>query len=130
MTVHKIHGLQPQTNLQRRGKIGQPDFSQELARASANQLKFSAHAQTRLQERRIQISPLQLRQLEGAVERARAKGAKDSLILVDQLAFVVSVENRTVITLAGKDDLKEQIFTNIDSAVIVDGADRKGPRSH
>ena len=105
-------------------------FGQELAKALDGQLRFSAHAQNRLTERRIKLSPKQLSALGGAVEQARAKGAKDSLILVDQLAFVVSVENRTVITAASKQDLRDHILTNIDSAVIVDEADRKGPYGH
>jgi flagellar operon protein len=57
--------------------------------------------------------------LKDAVNRAEAKGAKESLILMDRLALVVSVKNRTVITAVDDQNLKDNIFTNIDSAVIV-----------
>ncbi len=54
-----------------------------------------------------------------AVAKAEARGVRDSLVLMDNLAFVVNVPNRTVITAAGSGDLKENVFTNIDGAVIV-----------
>ena len=57
--------------------------------------------------------------LKDAVNKAEAKGAKESLILMDQLALVVSVKNRTVITAVDGASLKDNVFTNIDSAVIV-----------
>lgn len=53
------------------------------------------------------------------VEKAAAKGAKESLVLVDNAALVVSIKNRTVITAVDKDSLKDNVFTNIDSAVVV-----------
>jgi flagellar operon protein len=59
-----------------------------------------------------------LARLDGGLARAAAKGARDSLVLVDQTAFVVSVPNRTVITAVDREHMREQVFTNIDSAVI------------
>ena len=56
--------------------------------------------------------------LGDGVDRAAAKGSRDSLVLVDQTAFVVSVRNRTVITAVDREHMREQVFTNIDSAVI------------
>jgi flagellar operon protein len=56
--------------------------------------------------------------LQGAVQRAASKGARDALVLMDDLAMVVSVTNRTVVTVVDKDNLKQNVFTNIDSAVI------------
>ncbi len=81
-------------------------------------LKFSAHAQTRLQSRQISLDEARLERLETAVQKAASKGAKDSLVLMDELAMVVSVTNRTVVTVVDRDNLKQSVFTNIDSAVI------------
>jgi flagellar operon protein len=57
--------------------------------------------------------------IEDAVERASQKGANESLLLMDDLAFIVSVKNRTVITVIDGQHLKDNVFTNIDSAIIV-----------
>lgn len=61
----------------------------------------------------------ELSRLAGGVNRAAAKGARESLVLMDDKAFVVSVRNRTVITAVDGENMKENVFTNIDSAVIV-----------
>jgi flagellar operon protein len=81
-------------------------------------VRFSAHAQTRLQSRRIALGPGELNRIEGAVDRAASKGVRESLVLLDQTAFVVSVSNRTVITVVDRENLKHNVFTNIDGAVI------------
>jgi flagellar operon protein len=81
-------------------------------------LKFSAHAQTRIQSRQIQLGPAEMERVQNAVQKAAGKGSKESLVLLDQTALVVSVPNRTVITVVDKDNLKQNVFTNIDSAVI------------
>jgi len=123
MRIHELGASKLQQTAPKRAGKG---FSGELARAQKAQLRFSAHAQDRLRERKIQLSPAQFEALAGAVEQASAKGAKETLCLLDQLAFVVSVKNRTVITAASQSDLKDKIFTNIDSAIIC-GVDRKEP---
>ena len=82
-------------------------------------IKFSGHAQTRLASRQITLSGDDVARLGSAMTKAAAKGAKDSLMLMDKTAFVVSVANRTVITAVAQDALKENIFTNIDSAMIL-----------
>lgn len=89
-----------------------------LLRKEMGQVRLSAHAEERLRSSRIVLTPEHMRRLNGAVSKAEAKGARESLILLDDLAFVVSVRNRTVITAIGPDRLKENVFTNIDSAVI------------
>lgn len=81
-------------------------------------IKFSAHATKRLEARNITLSPKQLNDLEDAVEKARAKGGKDTLIILDNVALVVSVANRTVITAMDGENLRDNVFTQIDSAVI------------
>lgn len=81
-------------------------------------LRWSAHAQERLSASRIELSSSDLVRLNEAVQKASEKGARESLILMDNLALVVSIKNRTVITAIASDRLKENVFTNIDSAVI------------
>lgn len=96
------------------GKTFGSVFSEELSG-----LKFSQHALQRLQTRNIHLDESALAKLSGAVEKAAQKGAQDSLILMNNLALVVSVKNRTVITAMDGANLKDNVFTNIDSAVIV-----------
>lgn len=82
-------------------------------------VKFSAHAQRRLETRQINLTAAEVERLNQGVTRAAEKGARDSLILMDNVAYVVSVKNRTVVTAVDGPNLKENVFTNIDSAVIV-----------
>jgi len=83
-------------------------------------VKFSQHATQRLQSRNINLDQSQMNQLQSAVDKAAQKGSKESLILMNNdLAFVVSVTNRTVITAMDGSNIKDNVFTNIDSAVIV-----------
>lgn len=81
-------------------------------------IQWSAHALARLKQRGIELDGTQHARLETAVDKAAAKGAKDALVLLDDTAMVVSVKNRTVITALGMHQAKENVFTNIDSAVI------------
>jgi len=84
------------------------------------QLKFSKHALARLQNREIRLDETQLDKLYQAVDKAEKKGARESLILFrENLALVVSIKNRTVITAMDGESIKENVFTNIDSAVII-----------
>jgi flagellar operon protein len=82
-------------------------------------LKFSAHAKERLALRNINLSAGDLARLNEAVSKAASKGARQSLLVMDSQAFIVSVPNRTVITALDGGSMKENVFTNIDSAVIV-----------
>ncbi len=93
------------------------DFSEVLDK-ELDKIQFSKHAQNRINARNINMDQAKMDKLNQAVSKAESKGAKESLVVMDDTAFVVSVENRTVITAANGDQLKESIFTNIDSAVI------------
>ena len=84
-----------------------------------DRLKVSGHAQTRMQSRNIELDASAWDRVMKGVDMAAAKGAKESLVLVDNAALVVSVKNRTVITAVDRDSLKDNVFTNIDSAVVV-----------
>lgn len=90
-----------------------------FAQILESQLKISGHANTRLKSRDIQIDKEQWERVLNGVERAQSKGAKESLVMVDDIALLVSIKNKTVITAVDKANLKENVFTNIDSAVIV-----------
>ncbi|MBJ7332140.1 MAG: flagellar biosynthesis protein [Solirubrobacteraceae bacterium] len=94
-----------------------PAFGDVLAK-EASSLQFSGHAIQRLQKRGIELDQQTIQRLEGAVEKAAQKGSRDSVVFVDSTAFVVSVKNNTVITAMDKSNMREHVFTNIDSAVI------------
>ena len=81
------------------------------------EIKFSKHANMRLNDRDINLSGEQLQRLESGIYNAKQKGIRDSLVLVDNIALVVNVNSKTVITALGKE--QQNIFTNIDGAVIV-----------
>ena len=81
-------------------------------------VKFSKHAVDRMNSRGIQFSPNQLERLEKAISQVEAKGGKESLVMIDDTALVVSVKNDTVVTVVDRQQLKNNVFTNIDSAVI------------
>ncbi len=88
------------------------------ATTSGEPLHFSKHALERVQRRGIPLDPTTISRLREGVGRVAGKSARDSLVLVDGTAFVVSVNNRTVITAVGSEHMREHVFTNIDSAVI------------
>ncbi len=94
-----------------------PAFAEVLKRASGG-LEFSGHALQRVQRRDIDVSGDRLARLAKGVDRLAAKGARESVVFVDDTAFVVSVRNRTVITAVNGERMRDQIFTNIDSAAI------------
>ena len=87
---------------------------------SANTIKFSKHAQERLNSRSITLSEKELSQLAEGVRKAEEKGARDSLIILNDIAYVVSIKNKTVITAVDNNSLEESVFTNIDSALFMD----------
>lgn len=95
-------------------------FAQALSSELGRQVDFSAHAIRRLESRRIDVTENdKIERLNKGVELAAEKGSEESLILVDSTAFVVSVKNNRVITTVEADDLKGNVFTNIDSTVII-----------
>jgi flagellar operon protein len=87
-------------------------FQDELSK-----LKFSAHAKARLTSREISLNDSEISRLESAVMKAKDKGANDSLVFLDEKAFIVNVPNRTVVTVINKNAMESQVITNIDSAV-------------
>lgn len=86
---------------------------------AAEAVKFSKHATNRLSDRKIELTDEQLERLNDGTKKAGAKGIKDSLVLVDQLAFIVNTKSNTVITAMDQTEADENIYTNIDGAVII-----------
>ena len=103
-----------------KNKVDGPSFASALdASLSAPGIKFSQHAQDRLKARNITFSTNDLENLAGAVNSVASKGSKESLVVMGDAALVVSVKNRTVVTAMDKSQMKGNVFTNIDSAIIV-----------
>ncbi len=87
-------------------------FSNELEK-----LNFSGHAMKRIESRDIQLDETTIGALSNAVDKAEAKGSKDSLVMMKDMAFIVNVPNRTVVTALNLADKQGSVFTNIDSVV-------------
>ena len=83
-----------------------------------NGIKFSKHASKRLDERNISLSEEQSVRLEQGIQKAEAKGINDSLVIMDELTFIVNVPNQTVVTALDRNESNGNVFTNIDGAVI------------
>ncbi len=101
---------------------GELTFKEVLERKSTGDqegLKFSKHAVGRLADRNIQLTREQLMRLNDGARKAEQKGIKDSLVIVDKLAFIVNVPNNTVVTAMDSTETQENIFTNINGAVIM-----------
>lgn len=96
-------------------------LKQKLSGTSENvqTLKFSKHAANRLVDRNITLSDNQIERLSDGTQKAGEKGIKDSLVVVDELAFIVNIPNKTVITAMEKTETSENVFTNIDGAVFM-----------
>ncbi|MBF8983092.1 flagellar protein [Lutibacter sp. B2] len=82
-------------------------------------LKFSKHAMEKLESRQIKLHKNEIQKIKNALNKAEKKGIKETLILMDNKAFVASVKNKTIITAALDEQLNESVFTNIDGAVII-----------
>ena len=82
-------------------------------------VKFSKHASMRLNSRGINLTKEQSDRLENGIVAARNKGINDSLVMVDSLAFIVNIPNNTVVTAIDKNETINNVFTNIDGAVIM-----------
>jgi flagellar operon protein len=125
LSINAVQGISPDLG---RSTVTTPVQGEEQGQAFEDVLKtelgrplevrFSSHAQRRIQARSIEFDKEAAVRLEEAVDKAASKGAKESLILMDDLAFVVSIQNRTVITAVDAESRKENVFTNIDSVVL------------
>lgn len=110
----------PQPQKPTAGQTGTTSFARVLDEKLPSQgVKFSQHAQDRLKARNITLSANDLANLEGAVNSVAQKGGKESLVMMGDSALVVSIKNRTVVTAMDRAQMKGNVFTNIDSAVII-----------
>jgi flagellar operon protein len=110
----RINPVQPQ--------VSQPG-SQVKNKPQVDGLRFSNHAQKRLDDRAISMPVDGIQRLTQAVEKAKARGGKESLILMDDLAFIVNVKDRVVVTTMDAKQRGEGVFTQIDSVVFADKAE-------
>ncbi len=108
----------PASQAARPAAPGGPSFADTLAQTQA--LKFSNHAQKRLQTRDIAISDDGLARLEQAVNKAEKRGGRESLVVMDDLAFIVNVKQRLVVTAVDAGNRGEGVFTQIDSVVFAE----------
>ena len=92
-------------------------FQQEIYKQT--ELKFSKHALERLQSRNIKLTKEDISKINDAVNKAAEKGVKEALIIMGSTALVTSIKNKTVITAATEENLKSNVFTNIDGAIII-----------
>lgn len=99
--------------------LGSQDSANTSEVSKPLSIKFSNHAVERMRSRGIHFSPETLQRIDSAVARAEGKGAKETLIMAEDSAMIVNIENKTVVTVMDKSMLKENIFTNIDAAAIV-----------
>ena len=126
MSVNPLNGLEGVKNAtavaagtrKAAGAAPFADVLQAKLAGASEPLKLSSHALQRIQRREIAFDEPVAARLQAAVDRAAAKGSRESLVLVDSTAFVVSVRNRTVITAVPVSPKNDQVFTNVDSAVI------------
>ncbi len=97
-----------------------PAFKDILAQLiRPGELQFSSHCLKRLEQNDINLNAEQVDKLRNAVQKVETKGSRDSCIVMDDMAFIVNVVNRTVITVVDGPRMKDNVFTNIDSAVIL-----------
>ncbi len=92
---------------------------QQKSLGGMGELKFSKHALGRLSDRNIELDAGQMERLRLGTAKAQAKGIRDSLVIVDRMAFIVNVPNQTVVTAMDSTETNENVFTNINGAVIV-----------
>ena len=122
--IQKLSQLQEaqrlQQNVTNNVTSATPSFKQVLnstVAAKDTDIKFSSHAEKRLASRDIEMTPEIMQRLKDAVSKAKEKGSNETLMIFENFSLIVSVKNNTVITAVDKSGMKENVFTNIDSAV-------------
>lgn len=110
----------PQSTNNQSSKINGSSFEDLLSGEISKHdgVKFSKHAQTRLESRNIELQSDDMDKLNNAVSKASSKGVQDSLIVMNGLAFIVNVPDRMVVTAMPVSEASSNVFTNIDGAVI------------
>ena len=115
-TIHGIRQpIQDEPAKKTAKQESEKDFGQVFSQ-KMEEVQFSKHAARRLETRNIRMSDEVKARLQDATSQAREKGMKESLVLVDDLAFIVNVKSNTVVTAVN--DVDRGVFTNIDGAII------------
>ncbi|MBD3382202.1 MAG: hypothetical protein GF404_08395 [candidate division Zixibacteria bacterium] len=115
----KINPVQLQSAAIDRVNPTQPNQVRRAQQTTADGLDFSRHLMDRIKRRQLEIGPQETARLNQALDKAQEKGSRDSLVLLNDLAFIVNVQNRKVVTAIEKQNMNEGVFTNIDSAIIL-----------
>lgn len=100
-------------------QISAPKTAEPVENKVVGPVKFSNHALERMNSRGITMKPEDITALNNAVDRAASKGSRETLVLMDNTALIVNVRNKTVVTLMDRASMKENVFTNIDSTVVI-----------
>ena len=109
----------PENTRETREGLSFQEILQRKTLGDTGSLKFSMHALGRLNDRNIELSEGQLERLNEGAHKAGEKGIRDSLVIVDELAFIVNVPNQTVVTAMDSTETSNNVFTNINGAVIM-----------
>jgi len=120
--AQRIQRPTPATSPQAPQGDAKVDFKEVLRQARSETtegVKLSAHAQHRIEQRQIPLTVQDIQQLNEAVSKAESKGARESLVLMQNKGFIVSIPNKTVITAVDRGQMQDNVFTNIDSTIIV-----------
>lgn len=121
--IHNINYVQASGTEQSKSHQGVKEANQNFGELFQGKVKdslyFSKHAAKRMDERGISLDNQLLGNLEHVVEEARKKGSRDIAVIGSQGVFIVNVPNNTVVTTMSQEDMKDRIFTNIDSAVLM-----------
>ena len=104
-----------------KNSLGPSEFEKVLQshHPATGEVKLSQHAETRIRSRDIPWNPDLERRISSGIDAAMAKGSREALILADNVAVIANVKSRTVVTAMDRTQMKDKIFTNIDSAVLV-----------
>ena len=117
--VSEVQSVQPVQRVQRQGGAQFGALLQREIQRSEPSIAFSKHAMARAEERGIEVTPALMGQLADSVERAQAKGATNILAFDATRAFIINVPHGRVITTMSQEEMEENIFTNIDGAVLL-----------
>jgi flagellar operon protein len=117
-TAQGISPKPAQTTAAPKQAVGGASFTETLSRAQ--EVRFSNHAQKRMESRDIELSPENVNRLSDAIDKAEKRGGKSSLVMVDDLAFIVNVRDRMVVTALDANHRGEGVFTQIDSVVFAE----------
>ena len=112
-----VRGVEDLNNVPQKARIvGNAIDFKDIFSDELKKLKFSGHAQTRMTSRDISLDDEQLQRLEQTIDKLAEKQSNNALVMMDDTAFIVNIPNRTVITVFDKDQIQENVITNIDSA--------------